>query len=57
MAAYLIADTQITDHKTFDEYKRQVVPTIQKFGGRLIVRGAPIEKLEGELAVASVGGD
>ena len=23
MAAYLIADTEITDHHTYDEYKRQ----------------------------------
>ena len=26
-----------------------MVPTIQKFGGRFIVRGGPIEKLEGNL--------
>jgi uncharacterized protein (DUF1330 family) len=39
MAAYLIADTEITDHQTYDEYKRQVVPVIAKFGGRFLVRG------------------
>jgi uncharacterized protein (DUF1330 family) len=51
MAAYLIADTQITDHKTYDEYKRQVVPTIAKFGGRFLVRGGPHTVLEGNLQV------
>ncbi len=38
MAAYVIADTHITDHKTYDEYKRQVGPLIAKFGGRFLVR-------------------
>lgn len=47
MAAYLIADMQITDQKTYDEYKRQVAPIIAKFGGRFIVRGSQHEVLEG----------
>jgi len=47
MVAYLIADTDIHDHKTYDEYKRQVLPTIAKFGGRFLVRGGPHEILEG----------
>jgi uncharacterized protein (DUF1330 family) len=47
MVAYLIADTNIHDHKTYDEYKRQVLPTIAKFGGRFLVRGGPHEILEG----------
>lgn len=47
MPAYIIADTEIHDHKLYDEYKRKVLPTIQKFGGRFIVRGAPHELLEG----------
>jgi len=51
MAAYLIADTQITDHRTYDEYKRQVAPTIAKFGGRFLVRGGSHEVLEGTLQV------
>ncbi len=51
MPAYLIADTQITDHQTYDEYKRQVVPTISKFGGRFLVRGGRHELLEGNWQV------
>ena len=46
MPAYVIADTEIKDHKTYDEYKRQVLPMIAKFGGRFIVRGGPHEVLE-----------
>ena len=47
MAAYLIADTDITDHQTYDEYKRQVAPVISKFGGRFLVRGGKQTVLEG----------
>ena len=47
MTAYLIADTDITDHQTYDEYKRKVAPVIAKFGGRFLVRGGPHVVLEG----------
>ena len=51
MAAYVIADTLITDPQTYDEYKRQVPPLIAKFGGRFIVRGGQHEVLEGDWQV------
>ena len=51
MSAYLIADTNITDHQTYDEYKRQVAPVIAKFGGRFLVRGGKHELLEGNWQV------
>jgi len=47
MPAFIIADTEIRDAKTYDEYKRQVLPTIHKFGGRFLVRGGHHEILEG----------
>ena len=47
MAAYVIADTHVTDQKTYDEYKRQVGPLITKFGGRFLVRGGKHAVLEG----------
>jgi uncharacterized protein (DUF1330 family) len=46
--AYLIVDNEITDPKTYDEYRRQVVPLIERFGGRLLVRGGPLVHLEGD---------
>ena len=45
--AYLIVDNEITDAKAYDEYRRQVLPLIGRFGGRLLVRGGPIAHLEG----------
>jgi uncharacterized protein (DUF1330 family) len=47
MAAYVIADTDIKDHETYNEYKRQVAPLIARFGGRFLVRGGELSVLEG----------
>jgi uncharacterized protein (DUF1330 family) len=47
MAAYVIADVDVTDPARFEEYRRQVSPTIEKYGGRYLVRGGATEKVEG----------
>ncbi|HUC60904.1 MAG TPA: DUF1330 domain-containing protein [Alphaproteobacteria bacterium] len=47
MAAYMIANLNIFDQKTFDTYRAQVKPSIEKFGGRFLVRGGAHERLEG----------
>jgi uncharacterized protein (DUF1330 family) len=47
MAAYIIADIEIKDAATYDEYRRQVAPAVTKFGGRFIVRGGNPETFEG----------
>lgn len=46
MPAYLIADETITDPDTFEDYKRQVLPTIEQYGGRFLSRGATVKVLE-----------
>jgi uncharacterized protein (DUF1330 family) len=48
MPAYLIADVEVHDQNVYAEYRRQVLPLIQKHGGRFIVRGGAHEVLEGE---------
>ncbi|RPI43246.1 MAG: DUF1330 domain-containing protein [Betaproteobacteria bacterium] len=47
MAAYVIAQIEITDPQTFEDYRRQVPPTLAPYGGRFIVRGGASETLEG----------
>jgi uncharacterized protein (DUF1330 family) len=47
MAAYLIADVEVFDPETYAEYRRQVLPLVQKHGGRFIVRGGQHKVLEG----------
>ncbi|PUB12390.1 DUF1330 domain-containing protein [Yoonia sediminilitoris] len=46
MPALLIVNETITEPELFEEYKRAVVPTLEKFGGRFLARGAALEVLE-----------
>jgi uncharacterized protein (DUF1330 family) len=48
MPAYLIADTEITNPEKYEEYKRQVAPLVQRFGGRYCARGGGHQVLEGD---------
>jgi len=47
MAAYVIAEVNVTDPKLYDEYRKMVPPTVEKFGGRFAVRGGSVESKEG----------
>jgi uncharacterized protein (DUF1330 family) len=47
MAAYLIADVDVTDPAGFEEYRKLVPATIEKYGGRYLVRGGNAQTLEG----------
>lgn len=38
MAAYFIADVEVTDPVGFEEYRQLVAPLVDKYGGK--VRGA-----------------
>ena len=49
MTAYCIAYESINDPNTFEEYRRQVLPTLEAHGGRFIVRGGAFTALEGEM--------
>ena len=48
MAAYAIADVEVTDPAKFQEYVSQVPATVEKYGGKYRVRGGAIEKVEGD---------
>lgn len=37
------------DARKFEEYRQKVVPIIKKFGGRYLVRGGDVRRLEGNL--------
>lgn len=47
MSAYVIFDIVVNDPERYEEYKKRTLPTIEAFGGRFIVRGGPLEVLEG----------
>src|SRR5215471_14229071 len=39
MPAYVIAEVEVTDPATFQDYVARAVPTLAAYNGRLIVRG------------------
>jgi uncharacterized protein (DUF1330 family) len=47
MAAYLIADIEVTDPKRFEAYRPLAAAAILKFGGKYLVRGGAQTPLEG----------
>ncbi len=48
MAAYIIVDLEITDPVNYEEYKKLAGATVEKYGGKYIVRGGACETLEGD---------
>ena len=48
MPAYLIAMVRVDDPDTYKKYTARTPDIIAKHGGRFLVRGGPIETLEGE---------
>jgi uncharacterized protein (DUF1330 family) len=47
MAAYWIGEHAITDAAKFDNYLRQAIPIIERFGGRYLTRVGAHEVLDG----------
>jgi uncharacterized protein (DUF1330 family) len=52
----LIANIEVTDVKEFEEYRQKVAPLIAQFGGRHIVRGGDVRRLEGSLPIRRPAG-
>jgi len=48
MSAYIIAEVKVHDAQIYEEYKGQVQPTLDKYGGRFVVRVGETELLEGD---------
>lgn len=47
MPAYLIAHIEVHDPAGFAEYRNRVMPAIEAYGGRYLVRGGALHTLEG----------
>ena len=48
MPAYFIVDNEVTDPAGFEEYRKQVPGTVEKYGGKFLVRGGQVQTLEGD---------
>jgi uncharacterized protein (DUF1330 family) len=47
MAAYVIAEVEVTDPAAYEEYRKKVPATIAQYGGKYLVRGGATETKEG----------
>lgn len=48
MPAYLISEIEVHDAVGYEEYRKRVGASLERYGGRFIARGGRIEVLEGE---------
>jgi uncharacterized protein (DUF1330 family) len=48
MSAYIIAEVKVHDAQLYEEYRSSVLSTLEKYGGRFLVRGGRTETLEGD---------
>jgi len=47
MKGYVIAGVTVTDQATYERYRAGVLPTVERHGGRFLVRGGAMEPREG----------
>lgn len=49
MAAYVIIQVNVSDAEKYEDYKKLTPASVEKYGGRFLVRGDAQEDLEGAL--------
>jgi uncharacterized protein (DUF1330 family) len=47
VTAYVISEVEVLDDQLIDTYRSLAKATIDQYGGRYIVRGGPVELMEG----------
>ena len=47
MASYVIGEIEVTDPAVYDDYRKQVLATVSRHGGKFLARGGKAEALEG----------
>jgi uncharacterized protein (DUF1330 family) len=48
MSAYVLVSVEVTDPDAYREYTAQTPGTVERYGGRFVVRGGQYETLEGD---------
>ena len=48
MAAYVIVQMDVIDQDGIQEYRKRSGPSVTQYGGRFIVRGGKVERIEGD---------
>ncbi len=48
MSTYLIVEIEVLDAEAYAEYVERVPATVERFGGRYVVRGGPVTPVAGD---------
>jgi uncharacterized protein (DUF1330 family) len=48
MSAFVLVEVDIHNMEVYEEYKKLTPASIETFGGKFVIRGLPVEALEGE---------
>jgi uncharacterized protein (DUF1330 family) len=54
MPAYVIADVVVKDPERYQAYRTMVPASLEKYGGKFLVRGGKVEKVEGSRELGRV---
>ena len=54
MAVYVISQVEVTNPEPYQEYVKGVPATVEKYGGRFLVRGGEMKRYSGEWAYSRV---
>jgi len=47
MSAYVIGEIDVTDPAAYEDYRKQVLAVVTKYGGKFVVRGGKVDSKEG----------
>lgn len=48
MTAYIVSTISISDPETYKKYTAKTPALVEKYGGKFLVRGNPVQTLEGD---------
>jgi len=48
MAAYIVVEVDVKDPERYEDYRAMVPASLELYGGKFLVRGGAVEKLEGD---------
>ncbi len=54
MAAYVVIQVNVSDAQKYEDYKKLTPASVEKYGGRFLVRGGAQEDLEGVLEYSRI---
>ncbi len=47
MSAFVLVEVSIHDNQLYEEYKKLTPSSLEPFGGKFVIRGLPVQVLEG----------